>query len=132
MGKINLDDVTEKLLQITGSLEQAVAEGTAAHKVEKKLFIALLELGFLLLQQYFRLCGAGDEGETKTRPDGRRLKRLSKPHVKPYLSVFGEIRIERMVYAQREGQKIEHAPLDAHLQLPESNADRHGERSEGG
>jgi hypothetical protein len=36
------------------------------------------------------------------------------------LTVFGEFEIPRVVYGTREGQKIQHVPLDARLQLPES------------
>jgi len=36
------------------------------------------------------------------------------------LSIFGELRIERFVYAVREGQKVEYAPLDQRLGLPAS------------
>jgi hypothetical protein len=39
-------------------------------------------------------------------------------HAKLYLSIFGPFEISRYVYGSREGQKIEHIPLDAHLQLP--------------
>ena len=49
-------------------------------------------------------------------PDGRQVKRLKQPHKRSYLSVFGEFVLERVVYGTREGQKIEYAPLDEHLQ----------------
>lgn len=51
--------------------------------------------------------------------DGRQAKRLAQPHNRPYLTVFGEFSLPRFVYGSREGQKIEHVPLDNRLQLPE-------------
>jgi len=38
----------------------------------------------------------------------------------PYVSIFGEFLLSRVVYGSREGQKIEFVPLDNRLQLPES------------
>jgi hypothetical protein len=38
--------------------------------------------------------------------------------------VFGEFTLQRRVYGTREGQKIEHVPLDQRLQLPPSKFSR--------
>ncbi len=48
------------------------------------------------------------------------MRRLDHLHKRPYLSVFGEHVLWRVVYGTREDQKIESAPLDERLQLPES------------
>jgi hypothetical protein len=45
---------------------------------------------------------------------------LEKQHIRRLLTVFGRFDISRWVYAQRDGQKIELAPTDQRLQLPES------------
>lgn len=55
-----------------------------------------------------------------TMPGGRDVKRLEQPHPRCYQSIFGEFQLQRTVYGQREGQVIELVPLDARLQLPES------------
>ena len=47
------------------------------------------------------------------------VKRLPQPHYRPYQSIFGDFVLERVVYGTREGQRIEAAPLDARLGLPE-------------
>ena len=50
--------------------------------------------------------------------DGRMVRRLKEPHVRRYLSIFGELFLHRRVYAEREKQQIERAPLDERLGLP--------------
>ncbi len=80
---------------------------------------ALLRLGHDLQAQYFALAGDGDCGETLTLADGRVVKRLPEPHSRPYPSMFGDFAVPRVVYGTREGQRIEAAPLDARLGLPE-------------
>jgi len=119
VGEINLQEALELLRKLADFLAHARHAGTAAHEVEREIFGRMLEMGLSLLHEFFCLCGTGDEGEEKTLADGRKLKRMPELHIKPYLSVFGEAKIERTVYASRPGQKIEYAPLDADLQLPE-------------
>jgi hypothetical protein len=46
------------------------------------------------------------------------LRRLPRLHRRPYQSIFGLFELERVVYGTREGQRIEHVPLDARLGLP--------------
>lgn len=97
---------------------QAAQTGERIDRVERELFWRLLAIGLSVLQGFVSLRGDGDEGARIER-DGVSLQRLKKKHRRRYLSVFGEISILRWVYARREGQKIEHAPLDARLALPE-------------
>ena len=119
IGKINLQEALELLYRLTEFLEQARKTGIAAHEVEGRIFEQMLQMGLSLLHEFFISCGTGDEGEEKILPDGRKLKRMSELHAKPYQSVFGEVKVERVVYASRPGQKIEYVPLDDRLQLPE-------------
>ena len=51
---------------------------------------------------------------------GRALRRLEQTHQRRYVSIFGELPIDRHVYGTRETRKHEVAPLDARLELPES------------
>ena len=53
-----------------------------------------------------------------TTGEGRVLRRLPSPHRRAYQSIFGSFELERVVYGTREGQRIEHVPLDARLGLP--------------
>jgi hypothetical protein len=107
-----------------GSLEQLIAksaeQGVAAHEVERGLFDGVLRIGFALFSAFLKLVGPGDLGQTATLDDGRVLPRLEEPHIRRLLTVFGSFDISRWVYAQRDGQKVELAPTDQRLQLPES------------
>ena len=115
--------VAEARVQL-GFLEQWLAEsakqGIAAHEVERGLFDGVLRIGRALFDAFLRLVGPGDLGESITLDNGRVVPRLEEPHSRRLLSVFGSFDISRWVYAQRDGQKIELAPTDQRLQLPDS------------
>ena len=99
---------------------QSAEKGMAAHEVERSLFERMLQLGFTLFGTFLKLIGPGDFGETAVLDDGRVVPRLKEQHIRRLLTVFGSFDISRWVYAQRDGQKIELAPTDQRLQLPES------------
>ena len=111
-------ELQSQIEELQGFIRTAVATGLAAHEVEQGLFKHLLELGRQLQQWFFALLGDGDQGETVTTGEGRVLRRLPRPHRRPYQSIFGPFELERVVYGTREGQRIEHVPLDARLRLP--------------
>jgi hypothetical protein len=46
---------------------------------------------------------------------------LPERHDRRYVSIFGELTIDRVVYGTREGQRIERVPLDERLGLPEGD-----------
>lgn len=108
-------DVMERW--ITG----AARDGVAAHEVERNLFDGALRLAFSLFKAFLKLVGPGDLGATASLDDGRVVPRLAEPHSRRLLTVFGAFDISRWVYARRDGQKIELAPTDQRLQLPESD-----------
>jgi len=85
--------------------------------VERDLFGRLLQMGLAFLEGYVAGHGDGDEG-AELKLGERLLKRLPETHGRRYLSIFGELNWQRYVYGTREGQKIEHVPLDARLGLP--------------
>jgi hypothetical protein len=64
--------------------------------------------------------GPGDLGPVLTQ-EGRTLQRLESMHARRYVSVFGELTIQRYVYGTRETQKHEVVPTDARLGLPEGD-----------
>ena len=107
-----------RLQKIRRYVEQAADSGERIDRVERELFAQLLELGLTLLRAFVDGQGDGNAGPN-VAIDGVELRRLSGPRERRYLSVFGELAIKRRVYARREGQKIEHVPLDARLGLPE-------------
>jgi hypothetical protein len=107
----------DQLVELVGN---AVEHRTPLHQVEENTLRVLLKMGRATLQILFDVLGTGDVGETVELPEGRTAKRLMETHSRDYVSVFGEFQLERHVYGQREGRKIECIPLDARLALPES------------
>jgi hypothetical protein len=98
----------------------AAQDGRAVHEVERGLWQRLLQMGHACLEQFLRLQGNGDMGESVTLPTGEQLQRLEDLHERRYVSIFGEFLLQRVVYGTREGQKLDFVPLDNRLQLPES------------
>jgi hypothetical protein len=97
---------------------QAADDGSRIDQVERELMRRLLALGLNLLQLFIAEHGDGDLGEELPAEDGHALRRLPMPHDCRYVSIFGELFITRAVYGSREGQTIEHVPLDERLGLP--------------
>jgi hypothetical protein len=91
------------------------------HRVEEIIFRDVLTMGLALLRSFLTASGDGDVGPTLTIPGGRPdepphvLPRLDEPRSRPYLSVFGEVTIERVGYGN---DRLDAAPLDARLHLP--------------
>jgi len=115
-----LPQAQASLAAMAQSLYQAALAGTPAHEVERSLFQQLLQLGYLLFGSFLTFVGTGDLGETATLDDGRAVRRLDELHTRGLLTVFGPFELSRCVYAEREGQKVELAPTDQRLQLPQS------------
>lgn len=86
-------------------------------EVERELFSQLLQVGLTLLEAHVAAQGDGDAGAALPA-EGHEVRRLAEPRERRYLSIFGELWIRRFVYARREGQKVERAPLDEALGLP--------------
>ena len=97
---------------------QAGEEEWRIDEVERATFAELLTIGTNLLQGFVNQAGDGDIGPTAVTAAGQTVQRLEEPRPRRYLSIFGELEISRRVYARREGQKIERAPLDERLGLP--------------
>jgi hypothetical protein len=102
-------------------VRRAAQDGIRVDTVERELFRQLLGLGHSLLSAFVALQGDGDVGPEAETSDGRSVRRLPEPHDRRYMSIFGELAIARVVYGTREGQKIEHVPLDGQLGLPEDD-----------
>jgi hypothetical protein len=98
-------------------VEQAAEEGQRIDQAERELFSQLLAVGLTLLEAFVKAQGDGDAG-AELEASGHAVRRLPEPHARRYLSIFGELQIARRVYARREGQKVERAPLDERLGLP--------------
>jgi hypothetical protein len=116
---IKTQELFEEFGEIIEFLQTSFQEGRTAHQVEEGLWRRVLELGRHAFGAWLALFGAGDAGEHVLLEDGRKLRRLEELHRREYRSVFGLFELERAVYGTREGQKIEHVPLDERLRLPQ-------------
>lgn len=116
----NLKELAEMAENLATFVRQAVVEGVAAHEVEKGVWQRVLAMGRQATGQFFQMQGDGDVGEMIETPDGEELRRLPEPHRRTYRSIFGPFTLTRYVYGTREGQRIGFVPLDARLNLPES------------
>jgi hypothetical protein len=110
-----------QLDQLIASVHRAVEQSSRIDQVERDLIAQLLDLGLTLLNLFVARHGNGDLGDTAQTDEGRTLRRLALTHGRRYVSIFGELTIPRVVYGSREGQKIELAPLDKTLGLPEED-----------
>ena len=102
-------------------LHLAADQQQPIHQVEEAIFRDLLAMGRDLLQAFLALASDGDAGPNLTvagdGPDDppQVLPRLDQPRRRSYLSIFGEVEIERIGYGH---DRLEAAPLDARLHLP--------------
>lgn len=113
---LKAQDQFERILDF---IRQGPSKARRIDQVESDLWAHMLELGRCLLEGFVAGHQQGDLGPT-LKHDGRVVRRLDQPHVRRYVSVFGELAISRYVYGSRETQKHEVIPLDALLGLPDS------------
>lgn len=107
--------------EIIALVTQAADGHQRIDTLERSLMTQLLALGHSLLDVFLIRQGEVDRGETLSTNQGPILKRLPQRHQRRYLSIFGQHTITRFVYGSREGQKIEHVPLDELLGLPQGD-----------
>jgi hypothetical protein len=110
-----LHQIVDELLTV---VTDAVQQYTPIHEVESKALKILLRGGHRAVQLLVDCLGNGDVGQEYQLPDGTTVKRSDQPQQRDYVSIFGKIDIQRYVYAQRKGQAIEFAAIDARLALP--------------
>ena len=108
----------QQLQALEEFVEQAAVDELRIDQVERELFSRLLAVGLALLEAFVATRGDGNAGQKLETSDGRTVRRLKRRHVRRYLSIFGELLLHRWVYAEREKQQIERAPLDEQLGLP--------------
>ena len=119
---MKIDEGLKTCWTVVEHMQHAADRQQPIHQVEETVFRHLLVIGNWLLQAFLDMAGTGDVGPTLTvasdsrsNPD-QTLPRLDQPHRRPYLSIFGAMAIERTCYGQ---DRVEAAPLDAHLHLPQ-------------
>ena len=119
---MKIDDALTTFWSVVEQLRHAADRRQPIHQVEETLFRNLLVIGHRLLQAFLDMAGTGDVGPILTiagdapSDPPRELPRLDPPHSRPYLSIFGAIAIARVCYGR---DRIEAAPLDARLHLPQ-------------
>jgi hypothetical protein len=114
-----LPDVHNHLDALQQWVCQSTQDGTSAHVFERGLFDKLLALGKTLFQAFLKLVGPGDFGPSVTLDDGHLVHRSAEQHARRLLTVFGEFFVSRWVYSQYAKSKVELAPTDQRLQLPD-------------
>lgn len=103
--------------QLKKLVDRAIHEGWRVDQLERASFAELLDLGFTLFSAFVAAHGNGDQG-AQIEHQEQTLQRLEQEHPRRYVSIYGPLEISRCVYGTREGQEIEHVPLDARLGLP--------------
>ena len=118
---MHIDQGLKTFWSLVERLQHAADQHQPIDQVEETLFRGLLVMGRWMLQTFLDFAGPGDVGPTLTvssdsasDPD-QVLPRLDQSRKRPYLSIFGEIDIERICYGH---DRVEASPLDAQLHLP--------------
>ena len=121
VGSMAIDQALNTFWNLVQRLHVAADDQQPIHHVEEVIFRQLLVIGRDLLRAFLDRAGDGDvgptltiAGETPAEPP-QVLPRLETPPCRPYLSIFGEVPIERVGYGH---DRLEVAPLDARLHLP--------------
>jgi hypothetical protein len=109
----------EEFSALLAFVRQASVEQLRVDEVERGLWQRLLAIGLVSLQAFVADAGDGDVGETLEH-EGQDLRRLDEIRARRYVSIFGELEIERHVYAAREKQRAV-SWLDARLGLPQGD-----------
>src|SRR4051794_22872161 len=113
----DIDQALTIFWNLVERVQDAADQGQPIHQVEEIIFRDVLAMGLALLRSFLAASGDGDVGPTLTTPDEppHVLPRLDAPRSRPYLSIFGEVTIERVGYGE---DRLDAAPLDARLHLP--------------
>jgi hypothetical protein len=117
----DIDQALTIFWNLVERVQDAAERHDPIHQVEETIFRDLLTMGLAMLRSFLTASGDGDVGPTLTIPGERPgesplvLPRLEEPRSRPYLSIFGEVAIERVGYGR---DRLDAAPLDARLHLP--------------
>lgn len=113
-----LEQIAAVVVELKDLLYQAHRLGEPLHVVEQRLREWGRKMNLLAVESYIAMHGTGDSGPATVSPRGEDMDRLPETKLRPYLSTFGPVNIERTVYSAGNHQR-EYAPLDALLGLPE-------------
>jgi hypothetical protein len=116
-----IDQALTTFWALVERLQGAADEMQPIHQVEEMILRDLLKVGLALLRAFLASSGTGDVGPTLTslgespEEPPRALPRLEAPRSRAYLSLIGDVTIDRVGYGH---ERREAAPLDARLHLP--------------
>jgi hypothetical protein len=117
----DIDQALAIFWNLVARIRNAAEQQQPIHQVEENILREVLTMGLALLRSFLAAAGDGDVGPTLTIPGEtpddppQVLPRLDEPRSRPYLSIFGEVTIERVGYGH---DRLDAAPLDARLHLP--------------
>src|SRR3954470_15097134 len=117
----DIDQALALFWTLVERLQDAADRERPIHQVEEIIFRDVLTMGLALLRSFLAASGDGDVGPALTIPGESPdepphvLPRLDAPRSRPYLSIFGEVTVERVGYGE---DRLDAAPLDARLHLP--------------
>jgi hypothetical protein len=120
-GVRDIDQALSIFWALVERTRDAAEEEQPIHRVEETIFRDVLKIGLAMLRAFLASSGDGDVGPTLTIPGAtpserpQVLPRLDSSRSRPYLSIFGDVTIERVGYGH---DRLEVAPLDARLHLP--------------
>lgn len=103
-----VSDIAEFVAKNTNNL--------SAHEMEKQLFIKMLEMGKIFMQEYFSQIQVNDVGLSISDMQGNEYKRYGNVF-RHYFSIFGKMLVGRMSY-WKKGEKTIY-PLDNQCNMPE-------------
>lgn len=115
--ELHLSHSLKAYQRIVALIQQSHENSEPLDKLERQLFAELMKLGHAGLQDFIEASGDGDVGEQMTINE-QVVRRSEEKQKRPYLSIFGELTIDRYVYCRRKKSKALAKPLDQKLGLP--------------
>jgi hypothetical protein len=113
-----VSDITAKLQQLLDYITSA-AGNAQIHTVEKEIFRQTQQIGLLSLQLFVKESGTGYEANNPVISETTGYLKYKVHPTSPYLSIFGELSIERAGYYDQEKGTYCY-PIDKLLNLPET------------
>ena len=121
MSHLTQQEIFLKAETVFNELLQAVMQHSQDESridlVERDIFSRMLAVSHAVLAGFVAEAGDGDEGAS-VENDGETLQRSEQTHRRIYRSTFGELDVNRYVYACGPKKKVVYSPVDARLGMP--------------
>jgi hypothetical protein len=112
----NSESIAQRLHGQLDELIKQVSETQSAHRAEERLWQGMLKIGRGLMQLSFTAHSEGEQRQASIEVNGERYS-YQRQSTRDYVSLFGEVQVERAYYWNGESGGI--CPLDGVLSLPE-------------